>query len=490
LSYRYQSRKGLRLHDNMSLVAALESSARVYPVFILDMRTGAVRWRFPLQISGLDTSLLQALGSRLYVLQGPYQGTVMRLVAQWGITQLSKDTEIEPHYTQLDQQHRIMAREQGLNIHATVAHTLYDVKSPTEGKPPLTYKNTCPSPVAEEYSEGGYRVPSVEDLGIEGQSDVLWPGGESHALMRLQSTGGWWHLNWGEQPRTIPNSLLPSTTGLSPYLSLGCLSVRAFYHSSLRSMAKVLWREFFYTVVSAMAKFTEMEGNSICLQIGWYDKEEELRKWRTEQTGLTWIDAIMTQLRQEGWIHQLARHAVACFLTRGDLWISWEEGMKLGREGHLLDAVPVPYSLNAGNWMWLSASAFFHQSTRIFCPMALEEVLLQACCIINNDYPLLMVSHQEASQRNLDLMRQICNEQENTTLLTRDVADDPMEIRLKRDGVVADEERGAKSFSSDTNSPVGVAVCIPKPLHGDSVLTITELSDSPFHCQCPHTQCL
>uniref|UniRef100_A0A674DQC7 Cryptochrome circadian regulator 4 n=1 Tax=Salmo trutta TaxID=8032 RepID=A0A674DQC7_SALTR len=363
LSYRYQSRKGLRLHDNMSLVAALESSARVYPVFILDMRTGAVRWRFPLQISGLDTSLLQALGSRLYVLQGPYQGTVMRLVAQWGITQLSKDTEIEPHYTQLDQQHRIMAREQGLNIHATVAHTLYDVKSPTEGKPPLTYKNTCPSPVAEEYSEGGYRVPSVEDLGIEGQSDVLWPGGESHALMRLQSTGGWWHLNWGEQglvanfskPRTIPNSLLPSTTGLSPYLSLGCLSVR---------------------------------------------------------------------------------------------------------------------------------------STRIFCPMALEEVLLQACCIINNDYPLLMVSHQEASQRNLDLMRQICNEQENTTLLTRDVADDPMEIRLKRDGVVADEERGAKSFSSDTNSPVGVAVCIPKPLHGDSVLTITELSDSPFHCQCPHTQCL
>ena len=26
----------------------------------------------------------------------------------------------------------------------------------------------------------------------------------------------------------------------------------------------------------------------------------------------------MTQLKQEGWIHHLARHAVACFLTRGD----------------------------------------------------------------------------------------------------------------------------------------------------------------------------
>lgn len=47
------------------------------------------------------------------------------------------------------------------------------------------------------------------------------------------------------------------------------------------------------------------------------------------QTGFPWIDAIMTQLREEGWIHHLARHAVACFLTRGDLWLSWEEGMKV-----------------------------------------------------------------------------------------------------------------------------------------------------------------
>ena len=35
-------------------------------------------------------------------------------------------------------------------------------------------------------------------------------------------------------------------------------------------------------------------------------------------------------------------------------------------EEYLLDA---DYSLNAGNWMWLSASAFFHRYTRIFCPI-------------------------------------------------------------------------------------------------------------------------
>lgn len=47
------------------------------------------------------------------------------------------------------------------------------------------------------------------------------------------------------------------------------------------------------------------------------------------QTGYPFIDAIMIKLRKEGWIHHLARHAVACFLTRGDLWISWEKGMKV-----------------------------------------------------------------------------------------------------------------------------------------------------------------
>lgn len=48
-------------------------------------------------------------------------------------------------------------------------------------------------------------------------------------------------------------------------------------------------------------------------------------------TGFPWIDAIMRQLRKEGWIHQLARHSVASFLTRGDLWLNWEEGQKVSK---------------------------------------------------------------------------------------------------------------------------------------------------------------
>ena len=34
-------------------------------------------------------------------------------------------------------------------------------------------------------------------------------------------------------------------------------------------------------------------------------------------------------VRLEGWIHHLARHSVACFLTRGQCFISWERGAEV-----------------------------------------------------------------------------------------------------------------------------------------------------------------
>lgn len=171
------------------------------------------------------------------------------------------------------------------------------------------------------------------------------------------------------------NSLLASPTGLSTYLRFGCLSCRLFYfkltdlyrkvkavsylklklllsirhYESLVSRLQVkknsvpplslygqlLWREFFYTAATNNPHFDKMEGNPICVQIPWDKNPEALAKWAEGRTGFPWIDAIMTQLRQEGWIHHLARHAVACFLTRGDLWVSWEEGMKVAQSNRL-----------------------------------------------------------------------------------------------------------------------------------------------------------
>ena len=50
---------------------------------------------------------------------------------------------------------------------------------------------------------------------------------------------------------------------------------------------------------------------------------------------------------------------MACFLTRGDLWQSWEDGAAVFDE-LLLDA---DWSINNFNWQWLSCSAFFYQAS-------------------------------------------------------------------------------------------------------------------------------
>jgi cryptochrome len=69
---------------------------------------------------------------------------------------------------------------------------------------------------------------------------------------------------------------------------------------------------------------------------------------------LIWTFSYALFNSQEGWIHHVARNAVASFLTRGVLWQSWIPGMVHFLE-MLLDA---DWSVNAGNWMWVSSSAF------------------------------------------------------------------------------------------------------------------------------------
>lgn len=64
-------------------------------------------------------------------------------------------------------------------------------------------------------------------------------------------------------------------------------------------------------------------------------------------------------------MHHLARHAVACFLTRGDLYCPWTAGRDVF-DRLLIDD---DWSLNNANWMWLSASAFFYQYHRVYSPI-------------------------------------------------------------------------------------------------------------------------
>lgn len=128
-------RKGLRLHDNPTLLAALESSEAVYPVYILDrkfmtsvMHLGALRWHFLLQsLEDLQKNLCQ-LGSCLLVLQGEYESVLRDHVQKWNITQVTLDAEMEPFYKEMEANVRRLGEELGFQVLSLVGHSLYDTK--------------------------------------------------------------------------------------------------------------------------------------------------------------------------------------------------------------------------------------------------------------------------------------------------------------------------------------------------------------------------
>ncbi|XP_051973159.1 cryptochrome circadian regulator 5 isoform X2 [Xyrauchen texanus] len=475
-------RKGLRLHDNPALITALKDCRNIYPLFILDpwypnnTHIGINRWRFLIEaLKDLDSSL-KKLNSRLFVVRGSPTEVLPKLLEKWKITRLTFEVDTEPYSQSRDKEVMELAKKCGVEVISKISHTLYNIDRIIEennGKPPLTYvrfqsvikaigppQKPVPAPTKEDMNgvstpfsknhEEEFGIPTLEDLGLDTSSlgPNLFPGGEQEALRRLdehmQRTE--WVCSF-EKPQTSPNSLIPSTTILSPYVRFGCLSARTFWwrltdvyrgkkHSAppVSLHGQLLWREFFYTTAVGIPNFNKMEGNPHCVQVDWDNNPEHLAAWREARTGFPFIDAIMTQLQQEGWIHHLARHAVACFLTRGDLWISWEEGQKVF-EKLLLDA---DWSLNAGNWQWLSASAFFHQYFRVYSPIAFgkktdkygdyikkylpvlkkfpaeyiyepwkapRSIQEKAGCIVGNDYPRPIVQHEVIYKKNILRMK-------------------------------------------------------------------------------------
>ena len=119
------------------------------------------------------------------------------------------------------------------------------------------------------------------------------------------------------------------------------------------------------------------------------------------------------------------REIVACFLTRGDLWVSWVHGLK-AFEQNLLD---FEAGVCSGNWMQVSCSAFidgpvahYHpvknaqlvdpsgEYVRMYLPQLAhfpEEFIHcpwmapiaeqeKAGCVIGRDYPIPIVDHTVA----------------------------------------------------------------------------------------------
>ena len=164
-----------------------------------------------------------------------------------------------------------------------------------------------------------------------------------------------------------------NTSQLSPFLSVGSLSVKAFWNfidtdNAEMGTAKdqLMWRETFNATAIAADKLSDtraihfwnddIESDFLdhkAIQYDWKNNRDIIMKW---QDGDIEGDAgiAMKLLYTNGWIHHLQRHLVADTLTRGKLGQMWTNGMYWFRYT-LLDH---DAAVNRANWMWLSAVAF------------------------------------------------------------------------------------------------------------------------------------
>ena len=333
---------------------------------------------------------LKSVGSGLLLLEGK-PNEVLERVLDDSVELIVWEKDTEPYAKARDAEVKQLAEKKGIDVLQVSGHTLFDFDDLKSKSVPTTLsafqklvqnkdvsrpldapkkmpKLPTDSWVGESQSknppkswEKKYKLPLSE-----GQVCLI-PGGEKIALEKMRAyCNNAQRVNSFEKPKTNPTAQWYSadekkisngaTTVLSPYLHFGTLSCRLFYwtlvdiekksknHTTppVSLVGQLLWREFFHYVGCYSPNFDKIEGNPICRQIQWDSDDALVEKWKNAETGFPWIDAVMTQLRTEGWIHHLARHCVACFLTRGDLYQSWEKGTKVFEE-LLVDA---DWSLN------------------------------------------------------------------------------------------------------------------------------------------------
>jgi len=216
-----------------------------------------------------------------------------------------------------------------------------------------------------------FAVPTLGELGLK-PATTPHRGGESIALKVLEEivTDKDYTATF-EKPKTAPTAFDPAaTTLLSPHLHFGSLSCREFYwrvqdvvdsykgrgsQPPTSLTGQLLFRDMYFGAQASLGHyFHQTYNNSHCRFIPWHlpsivdentkfitgrytvdcpTAEIWFKRWKFGRTGFPWIDALMRQLKHEGWIHHLGRHAAACSSRVEDVTLTGSEAPRYSRSG-------------------------------------------------------------------------------------------------------------------------------------------------------------
>lgn len=388
-------RRAARVHDNAALWHAVQDAEDVVPILVLDRSPHysrpTLRRRFVREtIRQLDLELRRH-NSALHIRMGrperelpaaarAYGADAVYAVRLYDPPALARDSRVEQALNGVGVglvlwKDRVLREKDEI---LTGAGTPYRVYTP--------YKNAWLASAEETdrpYSTpriGGVVDPADGSLEIDALrwgAETTIEAGERHALNRLAL-----FLKDGMRryaaDRDMPG--VDGTSRLSAHLAIGTLSIRTVYWRLREALDAVdraaraggetylrelLWREFYYQILSHYPHALDRAFREEYAGIRWRNAPRLWNAWTDGATGYPIVDAAMRQLQAEGWMHNRARMIVASFLTK-DLHLNWQSGERFFSE-QLLDA---DHANNNGGWQWTAgtgtdASPWF----RIFNPV-------------------------------------------------------------------------------------------------------------------------
>ena len=372
-------RRDLRISDHPALLAAIEESDHIVPVFILDKKlieaTGTKRLAY---LANSLRALDESLSNNLHVMVGDQVEVLKELMQRYEAKSVHISEEFEPYGVARD------ARVEAAGINLVRTGSPYAVSPGRVRKPSDGLNYRVYTPFYNAWCLHGWRKPAETPTKINAvkplETDrnfptwqvpagtVITEAGEKAAFKRWR----WFQENSLDSYDEARNMAgIDGTSKLSAHLKWGEIHPRTLLANLGESKAHIVfrkeiaWREF-YADVLHNNPHTEKEDYAERFAEMRYNKpDEKFEAWKQGKTGYPFVDAAMRQLVNEGWMHNRTRMVVASFLVK-DLHLEWQLGADFFQE-HLVD---YDVASNAHGWQWTAgcgtdASPYY----RVFNPI-------------------------------------------------------------------------------------------------------------------------
>lgn len=383
-------RNDLRIRDNEILLEAIRKADKILPVYCFDpyyfkrnpsgnTKTGSLRARFLIESVADLRNSLKRLGGELIVRTGNPAEIIPQLAAEYMVNEVYHHREVANEETEISEQVEAALWKMKLNLKHFIGHTLYHkedlpfpikdipdsfavfkkkVERDSDVRPCIATPEAIVTPVITDPGP----LPALADLGLDDAIDdvrglPVFSGGETAALIQLEQFFNISQLSGNGKINRIQSPAF-QTSKLSPWIALGCVSLRQVYwqvndHQQTATsnllVLDLLWRDYFRFMFKKHGQkfIASKEADAEATVTENADTLFEL--WKNGQTGVAMVDAVMHQLNATGYINNYGRQIAAVYLVN-DLKVDWKRGAAYFEE-KLIDYSPAS---NWGNWAFIA----------------------------------------------------------------------------------------------------------------------------------------